>query len=670
MIPYLPETWPDSQRQVQVFTQFASRWPSFAGWCFTGHAHVQSFAELGPSKDALEKSIAAFTKEFGAPPGERKREWFDRYNRFIPDTYAAWDRAAREVNPAPPNTVSPGEHISSANGKYPPFIWERFPLQITHIQEEQWHERTVYPFMTDFVRRPGKPLISLNSMWNESESGQVVGREYFLALTRGVQGVGVAQVALQTSFCGVLPFHPFKSMHELLGEYGEFLSKLQPDHPIAILMPYEQPINPHSWSESVMRVFELYTAALYAHLPVSIIYEEDVAGLVDPQTAAVEPRIIIVTGLKNDLREHVLAGLKAFQAGGGVVFADAGTTAVIPGARRLDVDFGELYAMLSKTHAYWNSDSWNVRVDEVCIPKARKLRDAISPRHSLGWDIRIDDPHNIVGFHRYGETRYIVIANACVPPMKPEKMWRFTVQEANTLPAKPRVWLSGELAHGELYDLFARRKVDAERRGDTLEFTADLTRMPGRIYALLPAKIGALDIVAPRRVQLGQPVHVGLSATTPDGHPFPGLIPVSITVRDGDGVERACLNRAVPPEGLWCEIPTAATWQAAELRIEARELITGLGCRSTLNAEPVQIGEVMRVLPPVEVFDGGAIRSLLDGGKRFAILREEPHAALQPAVERITAILGGNGREIAVLDAKALLAAQQSFDCLIVPWTP
>ncbi|HUW32871.1 MAG TPA: hypothetical protein VM223_14790, partial [Planctomycetota bacterium] len=47
MIPYLPETWPDSQRQVQVFTQFASRWPSFAGWCFTGHAHVQSFAELG-----------------------------------------------------------------------------------------------------------------------------------------------------------------------------------------------------------------------------------------------------------------------------------------------------------------------------------------------------------------------------------------------------------------------------------------------------------------------------------------------------------------------------------------------------------------------------------------------------------------------------------------------
>ena len=188
-VPYLPEMWPEQQREVQNTTQLGSRYRGFAGWCFTGHAHIDSFAEREKGKKMIETARQDFAKKAGGAPDEKKREWLDYCNHLIPDTLAAWQKAALEVNPQIENTVSPGEFVSSANGKHPPFMYEPFRLAFTHNQEEQWHERTVFPFMTDYARRPGKPLVSLHSMIQEAGNGQYLGKNrdrllFFPASTR------------------------------------------------------------------------------------------------------------------------------------------------------------------------------------------------------------------------------------------------------------------------------------------------------------------------------------------------------------------------------------------------------------------------------------------------------------------------------------------------------
>jgi len=680
MMPYLPEMLTDSQRQVQAFTQAASRHASFAGWCFTGHAHVESFAEPDASKTAMEKARADFTAKHGAPPGEKKREWFDQYNRFIPDTYAAWDKAALAVNPKLANSVSPGEFSSSAQGKYPPFIYDPFRFIITHIQEEQWHERTVYPFMTDLMRQPDgrggwKPQISLHSMWQGAENGQYIGREYFAALTRGLQGAGISQVALSNSYTWTLPCEPYRRMHELFEVYGDLFAKLRPAHDVAILVPYEQQITPHG-SPCMWPIFELYTTALYAHLPVRMIYEEEIATWAKEKPAPSRPRVLLIAGLKNELPPKVMAGIKAFQetrvGPRRSIFIDADTTVSIPGANLLGLGFDELRTMLAKTHCYWNSDSWQVRIDEVCLRKAPKLREAVEQvRGPLELDV--DDPRCLAGLFEEGYARYLVIANTGVPPLKPETMWRFSMIEPHTFPARPMVSLRRDhLPDYEVYDLFAGRKAKTKIVNERIAFEADLTRVPGRVYALVKYPLGHFRMSA--GIEYGK-LHASVDIRREQKRgligPYP-LVPLKFTLRDEQGNELTRIYRATG--GSWglplTELPLRSNWPEGDLILEARELITGRGAKAVIKDWRPALDEPIRQAPDVEVVSGSETWALFHENRRFAIVREEAHADLKPAAELIAAGLAKGKKEVALLDAKAYLAAPDAFDAVVVPWLP
>jgi len=664
VLRFLPEQWPDEQRQVQVLTQYASRYSSFAGWSFAGRAHLERADDPAGGTEAMAKAREDFTKEFGSPPEQRPDEWFDAYNAFIPRLYRAWHDAALAVNPAISNTSSPGEPMTAAQGKYPPLVYEGFPLVLAHVHGKQWHEQSIYPFQTDLARRPGKPLISLQSGLHADESGQYSGREYMLALTRGLQGVGVSQSGLHAAGAPNPPFDPYRGLHELLTIYGDLFYGLRPANDIAIMMPYRQPLSPRgAWP--AMQVFELYTTALFAHLPVSIVYREDIATLRDPATATIRPRAVLLTGLAAELPVEVSEGLKAFRARGGVVFVDAAFNRSIEGARRLPMQFDELRSLLSRSPALHGSDSLRVHIARICEKKAPALRRAVAAAVPL--EVDVDNPRCVIGLQKYGTARYLVVANAETVPLKPEALWRQAAFEPTAFPARTTITLSGALAGCVVYDLFSGRKVETIAGGLTASFVADLTIAPGRVFVLLPAEVASVGLSVPRRVTLGAAVPVHVNVQTDDGRPLSGLVPVEITMIGPDKSVQV-FHRAVPPEGLRVLLPTSANSKAGRIRVLVRELLGGHAAEAGAVAVSASFSEAVRSRPPIEVFDSAAIRRLIRGGKRCAILHEDSQTELAPAVDELLALF--DGKQAAVVNANALQGAEASFDCIILPWMP
>ena len=117
---------------------------------------------------------------------------------------------------------------------------------------------------------------------------------------------------------------------------------------------------------------------------------------------------------------------------------------------------------------------------------------------------------------------------------------------------------------------------------------------------LLPEPIVGVAVSAPRGVRLGSALQIAVQVLGADGTPWPGLAPIEITITDPTGKAQT-IHRAVPPEGLTCELPTEATIKPGKLRVAVRELVT---------ANRLPAANSVRIAPASMTSTSGASRKI------------------------------------------------------------
>ncbi|MCP2259294.1 Outer membrane protein assembly factor BamB, contains PQQ-like beta-propeller repeat [Streptoalloteichus tenebrarius] len=380
--------------------------------------------------------------------------------------------------------------------------WEQFPLML-HTA-----------FAVDYYVRPGRPSTLHEDNWNDSGTGDQLLSQAFAALMRGGDTSGHSApvpIFRQQSLvpdprntAGGWP-SMVRVLAGVLHEYGEWISRFRGADQVAILVSRRQ-FAVETWfaamPEHFGRIFEAYLGLLYAHLPASIVFVEDlgtpgVRPLTDyAAVVLVHERIAFDTDVLTALREAARAGVRVFHDGEcrDSVVAEVGSAPLrSPTNLTFDRSFvfdavdpaAALFPQAGNDASYHSSNpnpvlrSWY----QICLDHGRDLRSALGDVVS-GPRATADDPQVLVSERTLGEARIVVALNNSMFDVDNAIFRRAENFSAVRAPLTCRLRLPA--ASGVVYDVLAGARVSPAEDGTV---TADFRHWPVAIYALLPAPV-------------------------------------------------------------------------------------------------------------------------------------------------------------------------------------
>ncbi len=296
---------------------------------------------------------------------------------------------------------------------------------------------------------------------------------------------------------------------------------------------------------------DMYHVLMWAGLQPEVLYDETVVekGL-DGYKILVMPDSDVIT-------RSVLEKVKAFQAGGGIVVADANLTPALKPDIAVD-----LYRRTGLAAA----DKAELQA------RAVKLKAALAKGKYEPY-LASSNPEVVPYRRRYAETDYVFLVNDHREPGRYVGHHGRVME--NGLPSKAEVSLDRESGFG--YDLVAHQAVPFRQEDGQLVLDVELGPGAGKMLMVTPAAIGGVKISPPESAMLGDRKNITIEVVDNDGGLLDAAIPVEIQIEDSQG-------RKAENSGFWTTehgkvgvvIDLAPNDHEGVWKITARELASGL----------------------------------------------------------------------------------------------
>ncbi|WP_143174174.1 WD40 repeat domain-containing protein [Streptoalloteichus hindustanus] len=529
--------------------------------------------------------------------------------------------------------------------------WEQFPLML-HTA-----------FGVDFYPRPGKPSTLHQENLNDSGTGDQILGQAFAALLRGAKTSGHADTVPRFRQRTLLPDprslvagtpSVFRVLADLLHEYGEWIGTFDNADRVAILVSRRQfGVDRYRGDMTVhfRLLHEAYLALLYAQIPASLVFVEDLA--VPGVRPLSDYAAVLLVDERVEPEPAVLAALRTARrvfhtdTCADIVTAAAGSTSL---GHRFDQSEYEKFPAVGHDCSFQSSNP-NVSVEDpntkvgpkswhqISLSNAAAMRAALGP--VVGGDrATADDPQVLVSERRKGAARIVVAVNNslfAVDNVFFRRAGNFAAVTAPltttlTLPAAPVV-----------YDVLAGRRVTPTPQG---RLPVDFRHWPVAIYALLPAPVTGVTVTA----SASQPGEVGWWIRVSGGSGAdPDLpLPVRVRIRDAAGALLWQQYTTAPASGRY-QVPVNAH---GSIRVEALELLTG---QSATTDSGVRADD-----GPLDLLTGagGGVGQRPAAEPTASAPASAPVADWRPAVER----LGAHVRDIVLTDDGGAVLAAANWD--------
>ena len=385
-----------------------------------------------------------------------------------------------------------------------------------------------------------------------------------------------------------------------------------------------------------------FAALLRSHLPADIVDE----------AAATDGRLnrykgLIIAGVEVPLPDEVKNGIVKFVNKGGVVIADRFYKADLPGAIKLDYHLELLSTSYGNKYEHRNMQSNYLKIQ-------KPLNELIGGKFKRTADC--PDPTVFLSTMEWRDSRFLVAAGDRIPTDE-----AFSGMHERE-PVSATVTIEGP--RPVIYDLFEMKKVEATATGNACTFTADLTRVGAKLFAILPQDLSAPTLQVSESATGGQRVSV-VAAVPPQGDSQAELlVPVEVTVLQPNGKIRYRVYRTAKGKAGFREaFKIASNDPAGEWRVRVRELCGGRAAEAAFSvaaAEPL-------LAPPlpaedVLVFDAEKIKRFLSAVKEVTV-PYDPGEVLGASAEELSLARLAAG-ELRGLGMKATVKETDEFATL------
>lgn len=368
-----------------------------------------------------------------------------------------------------------------------------------------------------------------------------------------------------------------------------------------------------------LRVESAFSGFLWSHLPADII------GEIAIKTGRLSKyKGLAITGIElPSLPGDVTQAIRSFIAKGGVVLMDHHCKPDIPGAVKLDFGFDFIRTGWSNDSEYRGMQHEYGRVkDKLDAVLKSKFKRAID----------CDSDTVLLSSSKWGDSRFLTVA--CDRIVKDLSFVAMYERE----PLQTTVTVSG--AAPVVYDLFEFRKVKVTPDGKGANrFVADLTRVGAKLFAILPADIGAPELQVSSAVSTGEGLIVSAALKSADGQPVNILTPIEVTVSEPDGRERYRVYRAIKGRAAFKEeFKIAENDPTGEWRVVLRELFSGRAAQATFEVQARDPQPApSTALPEVVVYGADGVREFCSTVKQAIVPFDREDAAPSTTKEASTA---------------------------------
>jgi hypothetical protein len=299
-----------------------------------------------------------------------------------------------------------------------------------------------------------------------------------------------------------------------------------------------------------------HEAFLRAGLPVDVVYEETVAegGLKDYTTLFIPFGEVISRSAHKQIA--------AFAAGGGRVVADHNLGYSVPGVTKVES---------TMDHMTWPNWGWYRLRHKQGITAPERIKRMWAATAEIARVFAKErsanpvpgDPWLVVNERRWGKGRYLYAINDKRSAGAVGKRWNAILEQGEPLATSISVPTGGTKA---VYDLVAHREITPQADAGRLTWQTDFAPASATVFALLPQRIAFLEIVAPKTAERGQPLAITARILDDGKAPIAGLLPIRITIRDGQGAASEYSDTFAMKDGVftlngWIALnDTGGTW--------------------------------------------------------------------------------------------------------------
>ncbi len=542
--PITPE-W--AGKEISIYTAALRQFPSFQGWDWVANWWVTDYNKRFASPEEKTNYEAALKK------ANETGEWSPVLDT-IGDRTINWQTDAQKVFGDALDKVDAKMRTSSSGPYrrpevYPPISFSNVDEVDLHFQAEQITCPNWTPHAVDFYKRPGKPAWHHPELFNDSGTGEQILPMSFLALMRGVDGIGNSGTipnwgALPTDSRSGYPgtASVFRALDGFGLRYGPWLTRLENGDQVAIVVSYRQ-IKLDSWKgvggQYFTRLWEAYQSCLYARRPATFIFAEDKPDLR-------RFKALLLVGQIYEIEKPLAELLANAKKAGVAIFADSTCR------ESLVKDFTPLgisYDHIEKLQGF-NNDAAYWEFAPAILADSPKLAAKLAP--FVTPVAEIDQPEVLASERRNADARFVWLVNNTRSNLDPGLLWRVQNGVATCQPVIAHVKLT--IKPGEtVYDVFSGKEIqmpatDDRRLATDISFDSDLRYSQARLYAILPKKIGGVELGAPKQIKPGEKVEWNIKVMAGEkkksllGGIFGGSaeelkakLPVRVTLSDGDG---------------------------------------------------------------------------------------------------------------------------------------
>ncbi|MEU1117431.1 MULTISPECIES: hypothetical protein [unclassified Streptomyces] len=367
-----------------------------------------------------------------------------------------------------------------------------------HYQGEQLQLLGATAHMVDFYRRPGKPVWGHPELFNDDGTGGMILPTLLQQVMRGANGTGmtgdmgayhlegIAVQAERAGGSGGRPGDPrsggagrtsmLRAAFDLSARLGPATANARSGDRVAIVVSTRMQRLETSQgfsSKYFMRLFEAYTACLYAHRPATFVFTEEVSADVLRGYDAV-----LLIGQRTDLDPRLDAALTEVGQGQGAVpvYADDSCVQRYKDAHRT---LGTAFTRVESDETPQSDDASYYRMRRVFLDQAGKvtaaLKDVVAPVAEC------DNPEVLLSEWTRGNITYIWAVNNTLFDWEPNLIWRLGLLCGHRVPVMAKLKVALPALH-QIIDVLTGERVSVLGG----EFTADLRTAPARLYAVVP----------------------------------------------------------------------------------------------------------------------------------------------------------------------------------------
>ncbi|MFK4066719.1 WD40 repeat domain-containing protein [Streptomyces sp. NPDC029674] len=503
---YLPLTWPknhETRKQPEVdrdllnTTSSLHTYAAFRGWTWganwwvpgIGAAAAQNEDERKRYTDALElveepggwvPILDTVTdRSIALKPADAAR-FRGILNERFPGMVSAMTGPYREPQNLPPVRFAPADEVD------------------LHYQGEQLQLMGATAHMVDYYRRPGKPAWGHLELFNDDGTGGMFLPTLLQQVMRGANGTGmtgdqgayhlegVTALDERGAGSGGRPGDPrsggagrtsmLRAAFDLCARLGPTTAAARNADRVAIVVSTRMQRLETSQglsSKYFMRLFEAYTACMYAHRPATFVFTEDVSADVLRGYDAV-----LLIGQRVDLDPRLAAALA--EAGRGPdavpVYADDSCVQRHRDAYRA---LGTAFTHVESDGTPQSDDDSYRRLRRVFLDQAAKVTAAL--QGVVTPVAECDNPEVWLSERKAGRTTYIWVVNNTLLDWESSLVWRVGLRCGHRIPVQAKLKVALPALH-QVVDVLTGERVSLLGG----EFTADLRTVPARLYAVVP----------------------------------------------------------------------------------------------------------------------------------------------------------------------------------------